>query len=148
MGVVRRTISPHAAPLRREATDAERALWVELRDRRLGGRKFRRQWSLGPYIADFCCLDSRLVVEADGGQHRPEIDRDRTRYLEAKGFRILRFWNNDVLTNMNGVLEVILMAAGGPKEEDPHPGPLPQAGEGVDGAHRTAPSPARGRRLG
>src|SRR3954451_23531762 len=108
MGIVRRTISPHAAPLRRNATDAEHALWRELRARRLGGHKFRRQWTIGPYVADSCCLESALIIEADGGQHTPERDLGRTAFLEAEGFRILRFWNNDVLTNMNGVLEVIL----------------------------------------
>ncbi|MEA3038575.1 MAG: hypothetical protein QOE79_1088 [Sphingomonadales bacterium] len=75
MGVVRRTISPHAAPLRRHATDAEQALWRELRARRLGGHKFRRQWTTGPYVADYCRLESRLIVEADGGQHCAERDR-------------------------------------------------------------------------
>jgi very-short-patch-repair endonuclease len=133
MGVVRRTISPHAAPLRRNATDAEQVLWLEFRARRLGGHKFRRQWTIGPYIADFCCLERCLIVEVDGGQHTPERDRARTRFLVAEGFRILRFWNNDVLGNLDGVLLVILEALGtdGKKEEDPHPNPLPQAGEGV-----------------
>src|SRR4051812_49803054 len=110
MGVVRRTISPHTAPLRSNATDAERALWDQLRARRLGGHKFRRQWTLGPYIADFCCLESLLIVEADGGQHSVEADHERTRYLTSEGFRILRYWNNDVLTNIDGVLETILHA--------------------------------------
>jgi very-short-patch-repair endonuclease len=132
MGVVRRTISRHAAPLRRQSTDAERALWGELRARRLGGHKFRRQWTLGPYIADLCCLESLLIIEADGGQHTSETDRARTDYLHALGFRILRFWNNDVLTNMDGILQVILDALGCPgKEEDPHPNLLPRAGEGA-----------------
>lgn len=132
MGVVRRTISPHAAPMRRETTDAESALWAELRSRRLGGLKFRRQWTLGPYIADFCCLERCLIVEADGGQHTSEADRARTDYLRARGFRILRFWNNDILTNKEGVLTTILGALGGAqREEDPHPNPLPRAGEGV-----------------
>jgi very-short-patch-repair endonuclease len=131
MGVVRRTISPHAAPMRRQQTDAESALWAELRARRLGGHKFRRQWTLGPYIADFCCLESLLIVEADGGQHTPASDRARTEYLRARGFRILRFWNNDILTNMEGVLTTILGALRGfEKQIDPHPSPLPRAGEG------------------
>lgn len=132
MGLVRRTISPHAAPLRRLQTDAESALWAQLRARRLGGYKFRRQWTLGPFIADFCCLDTNLIAEADGGQHMPEVDRDRTEYLRARGFRILRFWNNDVLTNMDGVLTTILEALNtSRREEDPHPSPLPRAGEGA-----------------
>ena len=132
MGVVRRTISPHAAPLRSNATDAERALWGQLRARRLGGHKFRRQWTLGRYIADFCCVEAALIVEADGGQHTREEDRTRTHFLESEGYRILRYWNNDVLTNMDGVLQRILEAPGGPrKEEDPHPSLLPRAGEGA-----------------
>jgi very-short-patch-repair endonuclease len=131
MGVVRRTISPHAAPLRRNATDAENVLWRELRGRRLGGHKFRRQWTIAPYIVDFCCLENQLIVEADGGQHSPERDRTRDQYLRSKGFRILRFWNSDVLTNMDGVLEVMLEALGGTRKEDPHPNLLPRAGEGA-----------------
>jgi len=125
MGVVRRTISPHAAALRRNATDAERALWFELRGRRLQGCKFKRQWTLGPYIVDFCCLEARLVVEADGGQYGDEADAHRTAWLQKEGFRVVRFWNNDVLTNMDGVLETIVATL----KVDPHPGPLPQAGE-------------------
>ena len=133
MGVVRRTISPRAAPLRRNATDAEQALWRELRGRRLGDHKFRRQWTIGPYIVDFCCLERRLIVEVDGGQHTPERDRRRARFLMAEGFRLLRFWNNDVLGNLDGVLTVMLEALGGERrsQEDPHPNPLPQAGEGA-----------------
>ena len=131
MGVVRRTVSRHAAPLRRNATDAEQALWRELRARRLGGHKFRRQWTIGDYVVDFCCLESGLIVEADGGQHSPERDRSRTEFLNSRGFRVLRFWNNDVLQNMDGVLEVLLAALGGERGKvDPHPIPLPQAGEG------------------
>jgi very-short-patch-repair endonuclease len=131
MGVVRRTISPHAAQLRRNATDAERALWGGLRARRLGGHKFRRQWTIGPYITDFCCVESGLIVEADGGQHTAEADRKRSQYLDSQGFRIIRFWNNDVLSNLDGVLATVLEALGGLAEEDPHPSLLPQAGEGA-----------------
>jgi very-short-patch-repair endonuclease len=129
MGVVRRTISPHAARLRREMTDAERALWSKLRGRRFQGFKFRSQWTLGRCVADFCCLQARLIVEVDGGQHSEVTDARRTAGLNAQGFRVVRFWNNDVLTNIDGVLEVILQAL--QKEEDPHPNPLPRAGEGV-----------------
>jgi very-short-patch-repair endonuclease len=153
MGVVRRTISKHAARLRREMTDAELALWFELRGRRLQSFKFRSQWTLGPYVADFCCLAARLVIEVDGGQHSEKRDAKRTASLEEQGFRVIRFWNNDVLTNMDGVLEVIVAALMEEKneEEDPHPTPLPQAGEGAKSRgdpHRRTPSPARGRRLG
>ncbi|HST35477.1 MAG TPA: DUF559 domain-containing protein [Allosphingosinicella sp.] len=131
MGVVRRTVSPHAAPLRQRATDAETALWFELRGRRLEGFKFKRQWTLGPYIVDLCCWERRLVVEMDGGQHSAEVDARRTCRLVAEGYRVLRFWNDDVLANMDGVLQSILSAL---KEEDPHPSLLPQAGEGAGGA--------------
>ena len=131
MGVVRRTISRHAAPLRQNATDAEHALWSKLRGRRLGGHKFRRQWTIGPYITDFCCLECHLIVEADGGQHNQQADAARTDYLRAEGFRIIRFWNNDVLGNLDGVLATILKALSGATAEDPHPNLLPQAGEGA-----------------
>jgi adenine-specific DNA-methyltransferase len=147
MGVVRRTVSKHAAPLRRTATDAEQALWFELRARRLGRHEFRRQWTLHPYIVDFCCLEQRLIVEIDGGQHTAARDAGRTAALKAQDFRILRFWNNDVLGNMDGVLTLLLDALGGPlSPKDPHPTlsreretakpgdgaafPLPLAGEG------------------
>ena len=108
-------------------TDAERRLWHELRGRRLGGHKFKRQWTLGPYVVDFCCWERRLVVEVDGGQHSPETDARRTAWLEGESYRVLRFWNNEVLTNMEGVLQAIL----GALEFHPHPNPLPQAGEGA-----------------
>jgi len=124
MGVVRRQINPHAARLRREMTDAEKALWFELRNRRLAGLKFRSQWSLGPFVADFCCLSARLVVEVDGGQHNEGTDASRTAWLNHHGFRVLRFWNNDVLTNMDGVLAVICEALG------PSPQPSPARGRG------------------
>ncbi len=144
MGVVRRTISPYAAPLRQRATDAERALWSALRGRRLQGFKFKRQWTLGAYIVDFCCLEARVIVEADGGQHGSERDARRTAWLEGQGYRLIRFWNNDVLTNLDGVLQTIVMTL----RANPHPNPLPQAGEGARRAPPQTPSPARGRRPG
>jgi very-short-patch-repair endonuclease len=112
-----RTISPHARSLRANMTDAERALWYNLRDRRLSGFKFKRQWTLGPFVVDFCCLERRLVVEVDGGQHNDEVDRNRTRWLANEGYRVIRFWNNDVLTNLDGVLEALAQALA----PDPHP---------------------------
>ena len=121
-----RLISPNAKRLRQNMTDAERALWFELRGRRLQGYKFKRQWTLGPCIVDFCCWEARLIVEVDGGQHSPERDRTRTAWLEAQGYRVLRFWNNDVLQNLEGVLAAIAADL-----SHPHPNPLPQAGEGV-----------------
>lgn len=107
---VRRQISPHAARLRRERTDAEDAFWQAVRNRQIEGFKFRFQHSLLPYVADFACLEARLIVEIDGGQHSGEADAERTRDLEARGFRVLRFWNNDVLTNLEGVIEVVRAA--------------------------------------
>ncbi len=88
-----------ARRLRKHPTDAERLLWRHLRLRQLGGYKFRRQQPLGPYIVDFVCLAKRLIVEVDGGQHAEQAEEDaqRTAWLEAQGFRVLRFWNTEVL---------------------------------------------------
>jgi very-short-patch-repair endonuclease len=95
-----------ARELRRNSTDAEARLWFRLRDRQLHGLKFRRQHRIGPFIADFYCDESRLVVELDGGQHfdAAQADARRTAYLESEGILVLRFWNNDVLSNTDGVL--------------------------------------------
>jgi very-short-patch-repair endonuclease len=108
MPPVKRQISPHAAKLRKFATDAERRLWSRLRGRRLGW-KFRWQHSLGPFVVDFVCLERKLIVEADGGQHNPAADRPRSDYLRRRGFRIVRFWNHDILQNIDGVLETLLI---------------------------------------
>ncbi len=90
-------------------TDAETRLWYYLRARCLNGWKFRRQVPLGDYVADFLCEEARIIVEIDGGQHaeREEADRERTRWLERQGYRVVRFWNNEVLENMDGVLETL-----------------------------------------
>lgn len=97
--------------LRQRQTDAERKLWFALRDRRLGGFKFVRQEAIAGYIADFVCRDAKLIVEADGGQHADNPDdRKRDETLQAEGYRILRFWNNDILGNIEGVLTTILAA--------------------------------------
>jgi very-short-patch-repair endonuclease len=94
--------------LRRSATDAETKLWLSLRDRRLCGFKFVRQEAIGSYVVDFVCRDRRLIVEVDGGQHADNPgDRKRDRKLETAGYRVLRFWNNDVLRNRDGVLQLI-----------------------------------------
>ena len=103
--------------LRRNQTEAERALWTLLRDRRLLGVKFRRQHRLGPYIVDFAAVEQRLVVEVDGSQHLDSTsDETRTRYLEALGFSVLRFWNDDVLARRDLVLHSIALAL-----DPPHP---------------------------
>ncbi|MCG5242984.1 endonuclease domain-containing protein [Azospirillum doebereinerae] len=99
--------------LRQTATEAEKLLWHGLRDRRLGGLKFRRQQTIERYVVDFLCFDKRLIIEVDGGQHNAQADGPRTAFLEAQGYRVLRFWNPEVLTNPSGVLETILAAAEG-----------------------------------
>jgi len=109
-------------------TDAEAHLWRLLRGRHLTGFKFRRQFPIDRYIADFVCLDARLIVEVDGGQHNERLaqDAERTRCLEASGYRVLRFWNHDVLKSSEQVLQVIWDTL-----HHPHPSPLPPAGEGA-----------------
>ena len=98
-----------ARNLRKNATDAENRLWSRLRRNQLNGHHFRRQVPIGPYVADFVCAPKKLIVEVDGGQHadRKASDEARTRYLEDEGFCVLRFWNNDVLSNTDGVVETI-----------------------------------------
>jgi len=97
--------------LRSRQTDAERELWFAVRDRRLSGFKFVRQEAIGHFIVDFVCRDKRLVVEVDGGQHAGSAeDAARDAYLAGEGYRVMRFWNNDVLSNRDGVLTVILEA--------------------------------------
>ena len=119
MPIIGRT-NPHARRLRRESTDAERRLWSYLRNRQLGGFKFRQQVTIGPFIADFACVECRVVVEADGGQHGDDADHERTAFLERLGWRVLRFWNNEILTNTDGVLQVVLAACEGGRK-NPHP---------------------------
>ena len=100
----------NAKRMRRNPTEAERALWRVLRAKRLEGWKFRRQVRIDRYIVDFICFENRLVVEADGSQHSENAyDQARDAYLYAQGFRVLRFWNNDVLANPEGVLTAILV---------------------------------------
>jgi very-short-patch-repair endonuclease len=101
-----------ARHLRIAATKAERHLWSRVRRRQLGGHRFRRQQPIGDYVVDFICLERRLIVEVDGGQHadREVYDAARTRWLESQGFRVLRFWNNDVLARTDAVCEVIRCA--------------------------------------
>lgn len=96
--------------LRQSQTDAELKFWLAVRDRRLAGLKFRRQYQLEGFIVDFACIEKRLIVELDGGQHcENENDVVRDTILEGKGFKVLRFWNNEVLNNMDGVLSSILL---------------------------------------
>jgi very-short-patch-repair endonuclease len=94
-----------ARKLRREPSEAERRLWQALRQRQLAGYRFRRQHPLGRYVLDFVCLEARLVIEVDGGQHSEQqtYDQARTAWLAAQGFRVLRFWNHEVLNNLEAV---------------------------------------------
>ncbi len=95
-------------------TDAEHALWRILRNRQFAGVKVRRQVSIGPYIADFVCYDARLVIEADGGQHNEsKADNLRDVWFAGQGFRVLRFWNNEILSNPEGVATIIALALEG-----------------------------------
>lgn len=123
--------------LRRNATDAEKQLWSGLRAK-LSATKWRRQVPHGPYVADFLCFSARLIVEVDGATHADSIEQDaaRTRYFEAQGYRVLRFWNHDVMDNLDGVLTRISLSLrereGGAKRRE---------GEG-DALDRPTPSPS------
>ena len=110
-------------------TLAERRLWSILRLRGVDGFRFRRQCPVGPYVVDFACLDARLVIEADGCQHMDSVsDVARDAFLRARGFRVLRFWNHDILANLEGVRAVIVENL---IDACPHPSLPPQAGEGA-----------------
>src|SRR5882762_6608753 len=117
---------PFARRLRLTPTDAEIRLWSRLRRKQLEGFRFRRQHPLGPYVVDFFCAEAKLIVEVDGGQHADDGEA-RTRWLEARGYRVIRFWNNDVLANTDGVLRMILDAL----RAAPHP-TSPSRGEGIE----------------
>ncbi len=116
-----------ARQLRVGQTDAEQRLWRHLRNRQLSGLKFRRQQPLGPYFADFYCHDCKLIIEVDGGQHlESALDARRDAWLKANGYRVLRFWNHDVLQQTDAVLEAIYQAT---RSAPSPPAPLPK-GEG------------------
>ena len=119
-----------ARTLRRNATDAERLLWKHLRDRRLAGRKFRRQYVIEPYIVDFICLEVGLIMEADGGQHVEQTkgDAKRTAFLESLGYTVMRFWNHEILGDIDAVLERIYYFL-----NTPHPSLLPEGRRGKEG---------------
>jgi|SRR5580704_3412669 very-short-patch-repair endonuclease len=106
--------------LRQQSTDAERRLWHRLRSRPINGFKFVRQDPIGPYVVDFACREQRLIIEVDGGQHAgSKSDVVRDQWFADHRFRLLRFWNNDVMSNIEGVLEVIANAL--KAESPPHP---------------------------
>jgi len=117
-----------ARALRLASTDAERVLWKHLRGRRLGNFKFRRQQPIAGYVVDFVCVDTRLIIELDGGQHSEQTSEDarRTVVLEKSGFRVLRFWNDQVLPDCEAVLAEILRQL----ETPPSPQPSPASGRG------------------
>jgi len=96
-----------AKTLRKRSTDVEMFMWRHLRAKQLKGLKFRRQQPIGSYIVDFVCFEKKVIIEVDGGQHSVETDKERDEWLKSQGFKVLRFWNNEVLTNTQGVLEVI-----------------------------------------
>jgi len=97
-----------ARRLRKNPTEVEKRLWSRLRGKQLDGFRFRRQSPIGPYVVDFVCPAAKLVVEVDGGQHSETADAERAGWLESNGYRVIRFWNNDVLENMDGVIEEIV----------------------------------------
>ena len=128
--------------MRSNPTEAEDRLWYHLRAHRFMGLKFKRQKPVGPFIADFVCLELKLIIEADGGQHGNEADAKRNAWFKGQGFTVLRFWNNEILGQTEAVLErirqTVIALAPSP------PTPLPQAGEG----RNYAPLPHRGRGVG
>lgn len=138
-----------ARELRSNMTEAERRLWQVLRERQVDGCKFRRQQPIGTYIADFACLQSRLIVEVDGGHHGSDADGERDAWLRSQGFRVLRFWNNDVMENLEGVYQSIEAELKKPVAERrrsiqpsqsvpyPHPNPSPEMGEGLKRGRNT-----------
>ncbi len=127
-----RSIVATARKLRRSSTDVERKLWHRIRDKQVEGFRFRRQRPVGRFIVDFICLDARLIVELNGGQHAENVahDKKRTAFLESLGYRVLRFWNSEVIENIEGVLErlreALLLTRLDPTLT------LPLAGEGTD----------------
>jgi len=129
-------------------TDAERKVWFALKDRRIAAFKFHRQVPVGPYIADFLCFELRLIIEVDGGQHADSVrDVERDNWLTQNEFRVLRFWNNDVLRNLEGVLTRLAEQL----DRTPHPSsrwretpPSPARGEGRRQRSRDEPNKGAG----
>ena len=127
----------HACALRTESTNAERIIWRVVRAHRLNGVGFRRQTPIGPYIADFVSQAAKIVIELDGGQHYENLheaqDARRDNFLRSKGFRVLRFSNYDVMTNLEGVWDIIATAVGAAAAPSP---PSPASGGGLNGSER------------
>jgi len=123
-----------AKHLRSHMTESENRLWRQLRAHRLNGEKFRRQQPIGPYVVDFVHFGVRLIVEADGGQHNDAPhDKRRDTWLREQGFRVLRFWNNEIMANLDGVLATVMDAVTNPPSP---PAPLPQGERGDSGSVR------------
>ncbi|WP_425906039.1 endonuclease domain-containing protein [Nitrobacter sp. TKz-YC02] len=123
-------VTGFARRLRASQTNAEAKLWKHLRARQIDGYKFVRQVPVGPYFCDLVCREQKLVIEVDGSQHADsQRDKTRDRYLTDNGYRILRFWNNDVLNNVEGVLLTIRATFSNKSWLAPHPDPLPVNGE-------------------
>ena len=127
-GVGERVLLARAKTMRSQQTEAEQRLWFYLRAQRFMGLKFKRQKPIGAFIVDFICMELRLIVEADGGQHGDEYDQQRNNRLQQQGFTVLHFWNHDILQRTESVLEHIRQAVLALS-----PTPLPQAGEGIKG---------------
>ena len=132
-------IRQKAKQLRSNSTDAERNLWAHIRNRRLEGWKFRRQLPIGRFIVDFACAELRIIVEIDGGQHAEQViyDLNRTKILQSKGYQVVRYWNNEVLGNIEGVIEALTLTLSQRERElSPSPSgrgisnPLSPGGEG------------------
>jgi very-short-patch-repair endonuclease len=143
-----------ARQLRSQQTDAENLLWSRLRAHRLLGLKFRRQQPIGTYVADFFCPEQRLIVELDGGQHqeRAGYDEERDAWLKAEGYIVLRYWNNEAMGNLEGVLEDILRYVDLLENAPPSPQPLSPEGGGAKNVDNLnfclAPLPVEGGGVG
>ena len=126
-------IKNHVRELRQNTTDSEKYLWFLIRAKRLNGYKFRRQHLVYPYIVDFICLQKKLIIELDGGQHAEQhkYDEKRTAFLESKGYKVLRFWNNEVIENTEAVVNdnFKLFKKGSLKPSSPQPSPPKKAWE-------------------
>ena len=135
---------PRARALRRDPTEAEKKLWIHLRDIFPGKSHFRRQATIGPYFADFACHQTKVVIEVDGGQHADNArDERRTDYLVSRGYRVLRFWNHDVLSNIEGVLESICSSLGVDGSPPPPTPPRRRRGEGSNSDSRRSSASGR-----
>jgi very-short-patch-repair endonuclease len=122
MSNIKNILAQTAKDLRRDSTETEQVLWKYLRAKRLDGSKFRRQELIGKFIVDFVCYENKLIIELDGGQHREQKERDSERdaWLESQGFKVLRFWNNEVMRDIEAVMKVIRQNLNSPSTQ-----PLP-----------------------